>query len=55
MLKIRKHVGDMFFLGYQSTQSLGEVIGEEGDLLSDMYMGGDPEDETRPTYERWRI
>jgi hypothetical protein len=55
MLKIRKHVGDMFFLDSQSTRSLGEFTGEEGDLLSDMDMGGDPKDGTRPTCERWRI
>jgi hypothetical protein len=55
MIKIRKHVGDMFFLGSQSTLSLSEFTGEEGDLLSDMDMGGDPKDGTRLTCERWRI
>jgi hypothetical protein len=32
----------MFFLGSQSTLSLGKFTREEGDLLSDMDMGGDP-------------
>jgi hypothetical protein len=39
MLKVRKHVGDMFFLGFQSTQSLGKFTGEEGNLFSDVYKG----------------
>jgi hypothetical protein len=48
MLKIRKHVGDIFFLGFQSTQSLGEFTGEEGDLFSDVYKGEDPKAKFNP-------
>jgi hypothetical protein len=55
MLNIRKHVGDMFFLGSQSTQSLGEFTGEKGDLFSDMDMEEIPKMELDPTCERWCI
>jgi hypothetical protein len=55
MLKVRKHVGDMFFLGFQSTQSLGEFTGEEGDLFDDVYKGDDPKARIRPSLARWRI
>jgi len=48
MLKVRKHVGDMFFLDFQSTQSLGEFTGEEGDLFDGVYKGDDPKASTRP-------
>jgi hypothetical protein len=55
MLKVRKHVGDMFFLGFQSTHSMGEFTREEGDLDDDVYMGDNPKARTRPTHARWRI
>jgi hypothetical protein len=49
LLKVRKHVGDMFFLGFQSTQSKDEFTREEGDLVDDVYKGDNPNARTRPS------
>ena len=55
MIKVRKHVGDMFFLCFQSTQSKDEFTKDEGDLVDDVCKGDNPIAKTRPSSHRWRI
>ena len=49
MLKVSKHVGDMFFLCFQLNQSKHEFTREEGDLVDDVYKGNNPNARTRPS------